>query len=50
METIEMMYDVMIPMRDGIRLLADVYLPKGGGRFPVVLMRTPYGWGKENEK
>lgn len=38
--------DVMITMRDGVRLAADVYRPpKAGGategRFPALLMRTP---------
>src|SRR5262245_40608701 len=31
-----------IPMRDGQSLAADVYLPKGGGKHPVVLIQTPY--------
>ncbi|MGE0439974.1 MAG: CocE/NonD family hydrolase [Gemmatimonadales bacterium] len=35
--------NVTIPMRDGVLLAADLYLPKGAGaRFPVVLLRTPY--------
>jgi uncharacterized protein len=34
--------DVKVPMRDGVRLSADVYLPDGPGPFPTVLMRTPY--------
>jgi len=29
-------------MRDGVRLLADVYRPAGHGRWPVILERTPY--------
>ncbi|MEW6212770.1 MAG: CocE/NonD family hydrolase [Acidobacteriota bacterium] len=33
---------VMIQMRDGKQLAADVYIPKSGGRFPVVLVQTPY--------
>jgi predicted acyl esterase len=34
----------MVPMRDGIRLATDVYLPEGGqGRFAAILIRTPYG-------
>ncbi len=36
------MLDVMVPMRDGIRLAANVFLPQGDGPFPVVLNRTPY--------
>ena len=34
---------VLVPMRDGIRLATDVYLPAEGSAFPVVLERTPYG-------
>jgi uncharacterized protein len=39
--------DLMVPMRDGIHLATDVYLPvRAGqaavGRFPVILERTPY--------
>jgi putative CocE/NonD family hydrolase len=34
--------DVKIPMRDGVKLSADIYLPDGPGPFPVVLVRTPY--------
>jgi uncharacterized protein len=33
---------VMIPMRDGTRLAADVYRPQAEGRFPAVVERTPY--------
>ncbi|MCH8114610.1 MAG: CocE/NonD family hydrolase, partial [Chloroflexi bacterium] len=39
---VEMRLDVKVPMRDGIELSADIYLPKAKGPFPVVLMRTPY--------
>ena len=39
---IEMRLDVKVPMRDGIKLSADIYLPKAHGKFPTVLMRTPY--------
>jgi putative CocE/NonD family hydrolase len=30
-------------MRDGITLRADILRPSSGGRFPVLLYRTPYG-------
>ena len=30
------------PMRDGVKLATEVYLPTGAGRFPVILQRTPY--------
>lgn len=34
-----------IPMRDGVRLSTNVYLPDAGGPFPVLLVRTPYNKG-----
>ncbi|MFQ5494895.1 MAG: CocE/NonD family hydrolase, partial [Phycisphaerae bacterium] len=33
---------VSIPMRDGVNLSTDIFLPEGGGKFPVILVRTPY--------
>lgn len=38
---------VMIPMRDGVRLAANVFLPVGKPRVPAILERTPYGKGEE---
>lgn len=35
--------DVLVPMRDGVRLATDVYRPEGSGQHPVVLERTPNG-------
>lgn len=32
----------MVPMRDGVHLATDIYLPAGPGPFPVLLERTPY--------
>ena len=32
----------MIPMRDGVKLATDIYLPQTGGKAPVILIRTPY--------
>jgi len=40
--------DAMVPMRDGIRLATDIYLPEGSGPFPVLLERTPYGKRRSN--
>jgi hypothetical protein len=34
---------VPIPMRDGIRLFADIYKPPVDGKYPVILIRLPYG-------
>jgi len=35
--------NVLVPMRDGERLAADIYRPNSTGKFPVLLCRTPYG-------
>ena len=42
----------MVPTRDGEQLATDVYLPTGTKetRFPTVLVRTPYGKGKDKEQ
>jgi putative CocE/NonD family hydrolase len=37
--------DVESPMRDGTVLRADVYRPADDGRYPVLLLRTPYSKG-----
>ena len=34
--------NLMIPMRDGTRLAADIYKPVGAGPVPIILQRTPY--------
>ncbi len=36
------MKDLQIPMRDGKSLAADVYLPAKEGKYPCVLIQTPY--------
>src|SRR5262245_10727236 len=43
--------DVMVPMRDGVRLATDIHRPAIDGKpvegsFPVILERTPYGKGE----
>lgn len=35
-------FSVKIPMRDGKKLAVDVFLPKGEGKFPTILIMTPY--------
>src|ERR1700749_2206540 len=35
--------DVMAPMRDGVRLAADVWRPDTNRPVPVLVSRTPYG-------
>lgn len=34
--------DVMIPMRDGVKLHTVILVPKGASRAPMLLTRTPY--------
>jgi putative CocE/NonD family hydrolase len=40
--------DVKVTMRDGIQLTANIWRPRAEGRYPVILMRSPYG--KMDEK
>ena len=35
--------DVMIPMRDGVKLRTLILIPRGAQRAPILLTRTPYG-------
>ncbi|MHB8902685.1 MAG: CocE/NonD family hydrolase, partial [Thermoguttaceae bacterium] len=42
---VEVRADVKVPMSDGTNLAAHVFLPKSEGKFPAILMRTPYGKG-----
>ena len=47
-DDVDLVSDIMVPMRDGVRLATDVYRPARNGRpapgrFPVILERTPYG-------
>ncbi len=34
--------DVMVPMRDGVKLRTIILLPKGAANAPILLTRTPY--------
>ncbi len=39
--------NLMVPMRDGVRLATDIYLPDAGASaWPVVIERTPYDKAK----
>ena len=33
---------VFVPMRDGVELYTEVYLPNAPGPFPTLILRTPY--------
>jgi len=35
--------EVMIPMRDGVKLKTVILVPRGARRAPILLTRTPYG-------
>ena len=42
-----MIRQISVPLRDGVKLAATIFLPKEEGVYPVVLQRTPYnrlGW------
>lgn len=45
---IKMLCDLKCPMRDGIELSTDVFLPAEGGPFPIIMVRTPYNKHDEN--
>jgi putative CocE/NonD family hydrolase len=44
---VEVRTEVKVPMRDGVELSANIFLPKAEGRYPVILIRSPYGKGDE---
>ncbi len=44
---------VMMPMRDGVKLATDIYVPKSDKKVPIIFSRTPYNfnsWGDGEEK
>ena len=42
--------EVMIPMRDGVKLYAVIVIPKGAKDAPILLTRTPYNATKRAER
>jgi len=34
---------VLVPLRDGVHMAADLYIPKGAGQFPIIVSIDPYG-------
>src|SRR4029077_12362409 len=38
----KMQFGARIPMRDNVNLSADIWLPSAPGRYPSILVRTPY--------
>ncbi len=45
---VDLRSNVRTPMRDGVELSSDVYLPRAHGQFPTVLIRTPYSNNLDN--
>lgn len=41
---------VEVPMRDGVKLHTEIYLPEGVARAPTILVRNPYEYLKPVEK
>jgi predicted acyl esterase len=41
--SVSMLRDLPVVVRDGTTLRANVVLPAGGGRFPVLMSAHPYG-------
>ncbi|MGH6909496.1 MAG: CocE/NonD family hydrolase [Phenylobacterium sp.] len=39
---IKQIFNLATPMRDGVTLASDVWMPEGGGKYPTILIRTPY--------
>ena len=39
----------MVPMRDGVELATDLYLPDGQGPYPTILIRTTYNKDAESK-
>jgi putative CocE/NonD family hydrolase len=44
---IETLLHVRVRMRDGVRLDTNVFHPPGSTRHPTILVRTPYGKGRD---
>jgi putative CocE/NonD family hydrolase len=40
--------NVRVPMRDGVTLAADIFRPDAPGKFPAILVRTPYNRASES--
>ncbi len=46
---VRMEHNVPVPMRDGVTLSTDFYLPDAEERFPTLLTRTPYSNNSEGQ-
>jgi len=41
------LFNVRIPMRDGVQLASNIFRPVSNSRLPAILVRTPYGRGAD---
>ena len=44
------LHNVAIPMRDGVRLYAEVYLPEAPGKYPAIIGWTPFDKGPDPDR
>ncbi|WP_020613681.1 CocE/NonD family hydrolase [Sediminispirochaeta bajacaliforniensis] len=50
MKEYKVMNNIMIPMKDDVKLAMDIYFPEGDSEsYPVILERTPYGKREAND-
>ena len=42
--------EVMIPMRDGVKLFTVIVVPKGASHAPMIMTRTPYNAGRRTAR
>jgi putative CocE/NonD family hydrolase len=42
--------EVMVPMRDGVKLFTVIMVPRGAHGLPIILTRTPYNASKRAER
>lgn len=53
MNTIQTIRDAAVPMRDGLNLAANIYLPDAPGKYPVIMAFTGFGkdayWGPQHD-
>jgi putative CocE/NonD family hydrolase len=47
MHEVRIEFGQRVKMRDGVELSADLYRPAEEGKYPVILVRTPYNKGSE---
>ncbi len=45
---VRILWDQRIRMRDGVEVSGDIYLPENGGKYPAIVVRTPYGKGSDD--